>query len=320
MTAVWRYSKAMSGNEMSVLLAMADYADDDGYCWPSQRATSQKSRVSVPAVKRHIKAATGRGEVEIVRGGHTSPTQREWIGRRGFRPTHLYRITLVDRLYQLSGSNRTELPASEEPAASNLPGANRTEFTDNSVQNERVTPFKTTDLPGSNSLAHIRIETSDQILSEDTSESSAAAALTSDLFEDFRLAWNAIATYPLREAHTFTPKRRRLLRARLNERSIAEWRVIMERIAASAFCRGDNQRGFVASFDWLISSPEPGIKVLEGQYDDFVYVSDAELQTARSRMFQVYGGRCPHEPPCGDDWKVCARKFALSQRAQRATA
>ena len=55
--------------------------------------------------------------------------------------------------------------------------------------------------------------------------------------------------------------------ARLKERPEAEHEAIVKRIAASAFCRGANDRGWRAGVDWFLK-PGTAAKVLEGQYDD----------------------------------------------------
>lgn len=44
------------------------------------------------------------------------------------------------------------------------------------------------------------------------------------------------------------------------------WRQVIERIAASPFCRGETGSTWVANFDWLVK-PETHVKVTEGQYD-----------------------------------------------------
>jgi|GEM_PF-1590014 len=47
----------------------------------------------------------------------------------------------------------------------------------------------------------------------------------------------------------------------------AYWRVVVIRIADSKFCRGTNDRGWRATFDWLLK-PDTHARVLEGKYDD----------------------------------------------------
>lgn len=55
--------------------------------------------------------------------------------------------------------------------------------------------------------------------------------------------------------------------ARLSEEpSLDVWADAVRRIAASPFCRGENDRGWRASFDWLLQ-PDVLLKTLEGKYD-----------------------------------------------------
>lgn len=63
-------------------------------------------------------------------------------------------------------------------------------------------------------------------------------------------------------------ERRGKLSARLKEAGgIEGWRVAMSKARASPLCTGDNERGWVASFDFLISK-EKFTRLMEGQYDD----------------------------------------------------
>mgnify|MGYP006921374903 CR=1 FL=1 len=55
--------------------------------------------------------------------------------------------------------------------------------------------------------------------------------------------------------------------ARWPEHSEEEWVAIVQRVAASAFCKGANDRGWRATPDWLLR-PGTSIKILEGAYDN----------------------------------------------------
>lgn len=46
-----------------------------------------------------------------------------------------------------------------------------------------------------------------------------------------------------------------------------EWAEIITRISKSSFCNGKSERGWVATFDWLLQS-ETHLKVSEGKYDN----------------------------------------------------
>ena len=71
----------------------------------------------------------------------------------------------------------------------------------------------------------------------------------------------------LPKALAMSPGRTRAAKARLSERSLDEWQNVIQRIANSPFCLGRNERGWVASFDWLLR-PDTALRVLEGKYDE----------------------------------------------------
>jgi hypothetical protein len=50
----WAFGQPLSGNEKVVLLAIADFANDDGLCWPSIPSIAKKACVSVRTVQRII--------------------------------------------------------------------------------------------------------------------------------------------------------------------------------------------------------------------------------------------------------------------------
>ena len=62
--------------------------------------------------------------------------------------------------------------------------------------------------------------------------------------------------------------RYRFARQRLVENpDLAYWRSVIERIAKSRFCRGENPRGWTADFAFLVRA-ETHVKAMEGKYDD----------------------------------------------------
>lgn len=118
-----------------------------------------------------------------------------------------------------------------------------------------------------------------------------------DPCEQFRAVWNELAAPDIRPCLSLTPKRRRLIRAALATRSLDAWRAIIERLNRSSFCRGE--KGWVATMDWLIATPDAAVKVLEGQFDD---VARAPRGGASDRAL---GRRsdpwmCPHADPCSN--------------------
>ena len=67
--------------------------------------------------------------------------------------------------------------------------------------------------------------------------------------------------YPLGDA------RKKLIRARVAQFGKKALEEVIKKAAASDFLKGQNQRGFTATFDWLIL-PKNFEKVLSGNYDN----------------------------------------------------
>ena len=71
-------------------------------------------------------------------------------------------------------------------------------------------------------------------------------------------------------------QRNRKAMIRIKDHTEAEWIDIVNRISLSQFCSGKNDRGWKATFDWLLQ-PETSLKVLEGKYDDKAKIQDKDL-------------------------------------------
>lgn len=68
MTEVWKTSKA-KGNDLLLMLAGANYADEMGYCWPSIRTLAKRTRMSPRSVLRSIAFMRSRCELYVIHGG-----------------------------------------------------------------------------------------------------------------------------------------------------------------------------------------------------------------------------------------------------------
>ena len=63
--------------------------------------------------------------------------------------------------------------------------------------------------------------------------------------------------------------RRRKALARIVEHPDPEfWKTVFEKISRSSFLQGSGDRGWVASFDWVVRNDENILRVAEGAYDD----------------------------------------------------
>lgn len=94
-----------------------------------------------------------------------------------------------------------------------------------------------------------------------------AAVVAPERPEDLQQAWNRLAPEPLPRWKGMSDARRKHAKARLKERTLADWEAVIRRIGASRFCRGENERGWLADPDFLLR-PGTAEKVLEGKYDD----------------------------------------------------
>ena len=63
---VWQHSGA-AGNDLLLLLALADVADDNGRCWPSVAHLADKTKLSRATVQRRLKALREAGKI-VTRG------------------------------------------------------------------------------------------------------------------------------------------------------------------------------------------------------------------------------------------------------------
>ena len=66
MSRVWAHSQKKSG-ELLVMLALADFADDDGLCWPSIPVLAQKARLTDRQVQYLLPKLVQSGELRIDR-------------------------------------------------------------------------------------------------------------------------------------------------------------------------------------------------------------------------------------------------------------
>lgn len=87
----WRFSKA-KGGALLVLLAIADFANDEGVAYPSIPTLARKARLTPRNTQRSIRHLVATGELVIEEG-------------KGPHRTHLYRIVLADRAQQTECQN-----------------------------------------------------------------------------------------------------------------------------------------------------------------------------------------------------------------------
>lgn len=73
--------------------------------------------------------------------------------------------------------------------------------------------------------------------------------------------------FSLPSIKSITDKRKATIKAMLKKYSLEDIEELFKLAEASAFLRGDNDRGWVANFDWIMKESN-AVKIFEGNYDD----------------------------------------------------
>lgn len=100
--------------------------------------------------------------------------------------------------------------------------------------------------------------------------------------------WNGIDGIRKIRTINLNTNRYRSLKARLDEYSLEEFKEAIENINKSSFLKGQNSRGWLITFDWLIK-PNNFIKVLEGNYNDSKGEADNERDDERDTGKSRFG-------------------------------
>ncbi len=87
-------------------------------------------------------------------------------------------------------------------------------------------------------------------------------------YDEIVALWNsAVENTSIPQIKKLTSSRRAKIKARMKDFPATEdWAALFKPIIASDFLCGDNDRGWTASFDWLVANEENPTKVLEGKY------------------------------------------------------
>jgi hypothetical protein len=111
-------------------------------------------------------------------------------------------------------------------------------------------------------------------------------------------AWNRLPK-PFPKVATLTSKRKATVLARLREvPEVGRWRSAIALLPASPFLRGENERGWVANFDWLMR-PDTLTKLEEGNYSGTAPTRPKSLAPARAEdsraAFEAMANMTPEE-------------------------
>lgn len=97
---------------------------------------------------------------------------------------------------------------------------------------------------------------------ERKSEESRKSEQIRELFDN----WNALRG--VKHSLLVSDKRRQILKRRFNDLFFCEhWKEAMNKVQASSFCCGENDRNWTAGIEWFMQ-PDTVLKIMEGRYDN----------------------------------------------------
>lgn len=95
------------GTELLALLALADWSDDNGRCWPSMASIARKTRLSEKQARRVVHSVIKSGYLTVTanpQGGATSRRYQINLKRLATPPTHGSR-TVIDTSITVKGKH-----------------------------------------------------------------------------------------------------------------------------------------------------------------------------------------------------------------------
>ncbi len=149
MAAIWDISEAI-GNDRLVILAIADNADDDGFCWPSLDYIAAKCRLSQRTVIRSIETLEKSGDLWVE---HNRRRGNRYLVTPGLSDDEVqttlckkFGLALGDAMLALANIRKAQAPSSQNPDSTSIncqsvsySGGTDRSITDNlSVQNCQI--------------------------------------------------------------------------------------------------------------------------------------------------------------------------------------
>jgi hypothetical protein len=254
MDLVWKRFPG-SGSELLVLLACADWGNDQGgRVYPSIAGLATKVRVSESQARRVLHGLIRDGWVHVVAnayGGKPGTTRQYQIDLGKLRAQPALDIT----------TSADATPADDTPRMDAQDGSHGCEG--------GVAPVRET--AGAHDTRTVK-EPSREPLEEPhvpPAAPSVPALPEHDHLDDARLIWNEICGPVLGGVLRLSDTRRNLIRARIAEMPGAgAWSAYCRRIAASDFLAGRvSGRSWRATFDWCLKASN-ALKIQEGAYDN----------------------------------------------------
>lgn len=259
--------------EKYILLIVANYANDNGQCWPSNATLARQTMCSETTVKTALRSLAAQELISI--------TPRIQDGQQLSNM-----ITLHMHVSAQSGGASNDTGGREAPGAGSraargvgarrASGGGRHAPTNLSLEpinsDSPLTPRKRVDVS-----AKGRVGKSEAL----------------DAFQAYNVTAERCG---LQKASKMTPDRQRKISARLKDYGADGWIRALANIEHSAFLTGANDRGWRADLDWLLS-PAKFAKVHDGGYGNGRAVASpseaaraADLERYRREAAAILGG------------------------------
>lgn len=243
----WSYAGSITPSELLVLLRLANHADEDGACFPSQKYLHRKTGLSERCVRDCLKALEAAGEppedgseqrpsliTRTKRNHGPDPTSDAFILHMNIMGPNIdppAKYATTDR--QIS---------SERPARS--------------AAKSSIEPSKGNRSPDGDSDA----------AAPAAAEGSKAVAKAMPIQEAFDTYNTFAQEHGWAVATRLSDARRKSLRARLVEHGIDGWKTALIKSSESPFLMGRTQANFRITIDFLLQ-PSKLQKTIEGGYD-----------------------------------------------------
>jgi hypothetical protein len=242
-TQAWETN--FKGNDLLILIALADNASDEGYCFPSWNTIMKKTKIGRSTLSYILKSFE-----------HFNVLERKHRKREnGSNSSNEYIVNILD----VNVADYTKFKQALQKKKS-----------DHSSDTELAPTVQKMNYPSSESELAPSSESELAIRTVNLEPSKEPSVIEKDKKEilDF---WNKLAyELNLSAINRITTKRKSKIKTRIeeNQNFINDFQQALENIKSSNFLQGKNNRNWKVDFDWLISNDTNYIKVLEGKYSD----------------------------------------------------
>jgi hypothetical protein len=235
-----------------ILISIANYADDQGVAWPALQTVADHANCSRRTVIRKIEELQQAGFLVKEERHHSSGRQQ----------SNAFRLLLLDARQRTT--NREE-------------GGSLTPREGDSLSPPRVTHLVTPE--GDTALSPKPLEEPSEG-EKRGNRRSWRRALTNE--ENVALIhWDGMAKHlDLAQVRYMSKQRHMKFRHALQDIGIEGWEAALEKIRASDFCQGRNDRGWKIDFDF-VCTPGGFTKLIEGKYDNRTKVQQHGSSRAR---------------------------------------